>query len=900
MNTVNDIRSAFIDYYVGQGHRHVASSPLVPQNDPTLMFTAAGMVQFKDIFTGREKRAYTRATTAQKCLRAGGKHNDLDNVGYTARHLTFFEMMGNFSFGDYFKSDAIPFAWEMVTKTFGLDKSKLLVTVYHTDEEAASLWKKVAGFSDDRIIRIKTNDNFWMMGDTGPCGPCSEIFYDKGEHIAGGPPGSPDEDGDRFLEFYNLVFMQYEQEPDGKGGHKRVPLPKPSIDTGLGLERMATLLQGTDSVFEIDLFRTIIKHVEELVKVKENPSHRVIADHLRASAFMLADGVMPSNEGRGYVLRRIMRRGMRHAHLLGSQEPLMYRLVPTLIALMGDAYPELKRAQALITETLKNEEHRFKKTLDRGLKLLDEETATLSEGHALSGETAFRLYDTYGFPVDLTADALRAKGMSVDMPGFETAMAKQKQTARASWSGTGDATNEKLWFDLLDEVGPTEFLGYDTERVEGQITAIVKDTTRHPGERRDLPGNKAEDPGICRDDELRIGEVGLVITNQTPFYAESGGQVGDTGTITGPNGKGEVADTLKKAGKIFAHLVKITEGTFKTGEGVELKVDHIRRSNIRAHHSVTHLLHEALRRTLGDHVAQKGSLQTAERTRFDFAQPVAITPEQLKTIEADVNREILANSLVQTRVMGIEDAMETGARALFGEKYGDEVRVVSMGTKEDGANKVYSVELCGGTHVGNTGEIGLFKIVAESAVSSGVRRVEGLAGTAALAWLNEQEQRLRQAADLLKTTPGQLPERIQSLQEQNRKLENELSALRRQMATGGGPSADVKDIAGTKFAGKVLANVPAKDLKPMVDDFKKKLGSGVVALIATEDGKASIVVGVTDDLTSRYSAVELVKTGVAILGGKGGGGRADMAQGGGPNAEAANDAVSAIESALAS
>lgn len=881
MKTVNDIRSEFINYYVGQGHTHVQSASLVPQNDPTLMFTSAGMVPFKDIFTGKEKRAYTRATTAQKCLRAGGKHNDLDNVGYTARHLTFFEMMGNFSFGDYFKSDAIPFAWELVTKNFGLDKSKLLVTVYHTDDEAASIWKKVAGFSDDRIIRIKTNDNFWMMGDTGPCGPCSEIFYDKGEHIAGGPPGSPDEDGDRFLEFYNLVFMQFEQEPDGNGGHKRVALPKPSIDTGLGLERMATLLQGTESVFEIDLFRTIIKTTEEMVKVKENPSHRVIADHLRASAFMLADGVMPSNEGRGYVLRRIMRRGMRHAHLLGATEPLMYRLVPTLIALMGDAYPELKRAQALITETLKNEEVRFKKTLDRGLKLLDEETASLKPGQSLPGDTAFRLYDTFGFPVDLTADALRAKNMTVDMAGFETAMEKQKQTARASWAGTGDATNEKLWFDILDETGPTEFLGYETERAEGQIKAILNNN--------------------AKTGEAKKGDTVHIVVNQTPFYAESGGQTGDTGIIIGPNGEGTVTDTLKKAGKVFAHAVTVTKGSFKTGEGVELKVDHARRSNIRAHHSVTHLLHEALRRTLGDHVAQKGSLQTDERTRFDFAQPNAITAEQLKAIEAEVNQEILANTSVETRVMSIDEAMETGARALFGEKYGDEVRVVAMGTKADGANKVYSVELCGGTHVGRTGEIGLFKIIGESAVSAGVRRVEGLAGNAALEYLNAQERKLKETADLLKTTPGQLAERVQALQDQNKKLEQELSNLRRQMATGGGASSasDFKDVGGVKFAGKVLEGFPAKDLKPMVDDLKKKLGSGVVTLIATDDGKASIVVGVTDDLTGKYSAVDLVKTGVEILGGKGGGGRPDMAQGGGPDIKAANDAVSAIEKKLA-
>ena len=880
MKTVADIRAEFLNFYAGKGHAIVPSSGLVPQNDPTLMFTNSGMVQFKDIFTGREKRAYTRATTSQKCVRAGGKHNDLDNVGYTARHLTFFEMLGNFSFGDYFKSDAIAFAWEMATKNFGLDPSKLLVTVYNTDDEAADLWKKVAGLDDRRIIRIKTNDNFWMMGDTGPCGPCSEMFYDKGEHIAGGPPGSPDEDGDRFMEFYNLVFMQYEQEPDGMGGHKRVPLPKPSIDTGMGLERMATLLQGKETLFEIDLLATIIRHAEELTGQRETASHRVIADHLRSSAFLMADGVMPSNEGRGYVLRRIMRRGMRHAHLLGAKEPLMYRLVPTLVALMGDAYPELKRAQALITETLKNEERRFKTTLERGLKLLDEETALLHDGHALPGEVAFKLYDTFGFPVDLTQDALRSRDMKVDMTGFEAAMQKQKDTARASWVGTGDAANEKVWFDLYEALGATEFLGYETLKAEGQIRAILKDGVRVA--------------------EAAVGDTVLVVTNQTPFYAESGGQTGDTGTLTGPDGAGDVTDTLKKAGKIFAHAVTVTAGTLQETQGVELQVDRARRARIEAHHSVTHLMHEALRRALGEHVAQKGSLQTADRTRFDFVQPGAITPAQLDAVEAEVNREIRANTAVATRVMGIDEAMATGARALFGEKYGDEVRVVAMGAAAGGAAKVYSVELCGGTHVASTGEIGLFKIVSEGAVSAGIRRVEALAGQAALQHLNAQERKLKEAADILKATPAELPDRVRILQDHNRKLENELATLRRQLATGGtGAAADVKEIAGIKFSGMVLRDIPVGDLKPMVDDLKQKLGSGVVALVATGEGKASIVVGVTGDLTSRYSAVDLVKRGVEALGGKGGGGRADMAQGGGPNMAAANDAVNAVEKALA-
>ena len=908
MKTVNDIRSAFTDFFVSKGHIHVPSSPLVPQNDPTLMFANSGMVQFKDVFTGREKRPYSRATTAQKCVRAGGKHNDLDNVGYTARHHTFFEMMGNFSFGDYFKEEAIANAWELVSKVYQMPKDKLLVTVHTSDEQAADLWKKIAGFSDDKIIRIPTDDNFWQMGDTGPCGPCSEIFYDQGDKLFGGPPGSKDEDGDRFLEFWNLVFMQFEQFNDGR---PRMPLPKPSIDTGMGLERMAALLQGKTSNYDIEYLRNIIEHVADLTGVDPDgdmaPSHRVIADHLRCASFLLAEGVTPSNEGRGYVLRRIMRRGMRHAHLLGAKEPLMYKLFPTLVGMMGDAYPELGRAQALITETLKNEERRFKQTLERGLKLLDEETETMQAGQSLSGDTAFKLYDTFGFPVDLTADALRAKDISVDMEGFEAAMKRQKETARASWAGTGDAANEKLWFDLVEELGATEFLGYETEQAEGQIRAIVPDpaSSRHPGEGQDLPDNTVQDTGIRRNDALGLNEVGYIVTNQTPFYAESGGQVGDTGLIIGPNGRGEVADTLKKAGKIFAHLVKVTEGTLTVGEGVELKVDHAHRSAIRAHHSVTHLLHEALRKRLGDHVAQKGSLQTAERTRFDFVQPNALGPDDLRSIEAEVNREILANTPVETRVMAIDEAMESGARALFGEKYGDEVRVVSMGTpREPGSNIAYSVELCGGTHVRHTGDIGLFKIIGESAVSSGVRRVEAVAGNTALNYLNEQDRKLRAAADLLKSAPSDVADRIRALQDQNRKLENELSALRRQMATGnfgGGDSAaaDTKDIGGVKFAGKVLAGFPAKDLKPMVDDLKQKIGSGIITLIATEDGKASIVVGVTSDLTGRYSAVDLVRAGVEALGGKGGGGRPDMAQGGGPNGNAANDAVAAIEKALA-
>jgi alanyl-tRNA synthetase len=863
----------------------VPSSPLVPQNDPTLMFANSGMVQFKNVFTGVEKRPYTRATTAQKCVRAGGKHNDLDNVGYTARHHTFFEMMGNFSFGDYFKEEAIFNAWELISKNFAMPKDKLLVTVHTSDEEAADLWKKIAGFPDDKIIRIGTNDNFWMMGDTGPCGPCSEIFYDQGEKLAGGPPGSPDEDGDRFLEFWNLVFMQFEQEPDGNGGHIRKPLPKPSIDTGMGLERMSALMQGKTSNYDIDLLRSIIEHSADLTGVSPDgaqaPSHRVIADHLRTSAFLLADGVMPSNEGRGYVLRRIMRRGMRHAHLLGAQEPLMYKLFPTLMSMMGEAYPELKRAESLIVETLKNEETRFKKTLDRGLKMLDDETASLSEGQKLSGETAFKLYDTFGFPVDLTADALRTKGMEVDMAGFEKAMEDQKALARKSWAGSGDTGTSKLWYELFDKVGATEFLGYKDVVSEGQVLAIVKD-------------------GV-EVDKLENGEEGFIIVNQTPFYAESGGQVGDTGIMLTPAGDAfSVTDTKKQVGKIWVHIGKVSKGTMNKGEGVELRVDTVRRKEIEAHHSVTHLLHEALRQTLGDHIAQKGSLQDDGRTRFDISQPNQITAEQLREIESQVNEQIRANTEVVTRVLPLDEAVESGARALFGEKYDDEVRVVSMGTpRSAGSNIPYSVELCGGTHVKRTGDIGAFKIVGESAVSAGVRRVEAVVGKAFLEMVHEKEALVTDMMGTLKAPFAELPSRVKSLMDDKKKLEQEISNLRKQLATGGGSANDdVKDVGGVKFLAKVLPDFPAKDLKPMADDFTKKIGSGVVVLIATEEGKASIVVAVTKDLTAKISAVELVKVGSAALGGAGGGGRPDMAQAGGPNPQAANDAVSSIEKAL--
>lgn len=885
--TVQDIRSEFLGFFKDKGHEVVRSSPLVPDNDPTLMFANSGMVQFKNVFTGNEARPYTRATTAQKCVRAGGKHNDLDNVGYTARHHTFFEMMGNFSFGDYFKEDAIAFAWEMVTKNLAMPKDKLLVTVHSSDEEAAAIWRKVAGLPDSKILRINTNDNFWMMGDTGPCGPCSEIFYDQGDTLAGGPPGSPDQDGDRFLEFWNLVFMQYEQEPDGNGGYNRKPLPKPSIDTGMGLERTCALVQGKFTNYDIDLLRSIIEHVADLTGVSPDgpqaAAHRVIADHLRASTFLMADGVMPSNEGRGYVLRRIMRRAMRYANMLGAKDPVIYKLVPTLVAKMGEAYPEIKRAESLVTETLKTEETRFKRTLDNGLKLLDEETGRLASGAKFPGESAFKLYDTYGFPLDLTQDALRAKAIEVDVDGFNAAMEKQREQARKSWAGSGDSKMDKVWFDVLDKAGPSEFLGYETTRAEGVVSLLVRD-------------------GAIID-SAKTGEKVMVVTNQTPFYGESGGQVGDSGMMISTDGAViAVSDTQKMLGKVFVHIGTVEKGTLKSGDAVEMVVDAARRDAIQANHSSTHLLHEALRRVLGTHVAQKGSRQDAERTRFDVNHPKSITQDELKQIEDLVNAEIRANTEINTRLMALDDAVESGAMALFGEKYDEEVRVVSMGTTEKGANKRYSVELCGGTHAKRTGDIGLFKIVAEGAVSSGVRRVEAMTGQGALAYFKQQEDRLLETAGLLKSGPAEVADRVKALVEDRKRLENELSNLRRQMASGGsagGAAPEVKTIGSVKFTARVLEGFPAKDLKPMVDDLKKSIGSGVVTLIATDDGKASIVVGVTDDLTARYSAVDLVKAGAEAMGGKGGGGRPDMAQAGGPNGASANDAVTAIEKLLA-
>ncbi|WP_170991612.1 MULTISPECIES: alanine--tRNA ligase [Bradyrhizobium] len=888
MSSVNDIRSTFLNFFKENGHEIVASSPLVPRNDPTLMFTNAGMVQFKNVFTGVEKRGYQRATTSQKCVRAGGKHNDLDNVGYTARHLTFFEMLGNFSFGDYFKERAIELAWNLITKDFGLKKDKLLVTVYHTDDEAAGYWKKIAGFSDDRIIRIPTSDNFWAMGDTGPCGPCSEIFIDRGEHIWGGPPGTPEEDGDRFLEFWNLVFMQYEQVTK----EERVALPRPSIDTGMGLERMACILQGVESVFETDLFRNLIDAAASTLGHGPNEqnvgSYRVIADHLRSSAFLITDGVLPSNEGRGYVLRRIMRRAMRHAQLLGASEPLMHRLVWALVREMGQAYPDLVRAEKLIEETLRLEETRFRKTLARGLSILDEKSAGLKKGDMFDGDTAFTLYDTYGFPLDLTQDALKSRGISVDQAAFTDAMERQRVKARASWAGSGEAASEAIWFPLREKLGATEFLGYETESAEGAVTALIKD------------GAEVE--------SLKAGESGAIVLNQTPFYGESGGQVGDTGVLTGEGVKFRVTDTQKKAGDVFVHLGTVEQGTLGVGTALQLEVDHARRSSIRANHSATHLLHEALRQVLGDHIAQRGSLVTPDRLRFDFVHPKQITPEELARIEDIANDVVLENDEVTTRVMGVDDAREAGARALFGEKYGDEVRVVSMGkgARDHGQNALgWSVELCGGTHVRRTGDIGMISVTSEGAVASGVRRIEALTGHHARKHANDTIALAKTAALELRTTIEDVPARIAALMEERKKLERDLSDARKKLAMGGGGTSNgatsaVREVGNVKLLARAVEGVETKDLKSLVDDGKKQIGSGVVAIVGvTEDGKAGIVVGVTADLTARFNAVELVRKGSEVLGGKGGGGRPDMAQAGGPDGAKADAALSAIEQAMA-
>jgi alanyl-tRNA synthetase len=890
MSGVNEIRSAFLNFFAKNGHEIVPSSPLVPRNDPTLMFTNAGMVQFKNVFTGVEKRPYQRATTSQKCVRAGGKHNDLDNVGYTARHHTFFEMLGNFSFGDYFKERAIDLAWTLITKDFALPKERLLVTVYADDDDAFNLWRKVAGLPESRIIRIPTSDNFWQMGDTGPCGPCSEIFYDHGEHIPGGPPGSPDEDGDRFIEIWNLVFMQFEQIAPGN----RNPLPHPSIDTGMGLERIAAVLQGKHDNYDIDLFVALIRAISELTGADPNgemkPSLRVIADHLRASSFLIADGVLPSNEGRGYVLRRIMRRAMRHAQLLGAREPLMWRLVWALVREMGQAYPELVRAESLIEETLRLEETRFRRTLERGLSILDDKSRSLKKGDMFDGETAFTLYDTYGFPLDLTQDALRARGIGVDIASFTDAMERQREKARASWAGSGEAATESVWYPLREKLGATEFLGYETESAEGEVTALIKD------------GKEV--------DSLKAGDSGVIVLNQTPFYAESGGQIGDTGVMTGEGTRVRITDTQKKAGDLFVHFGTVEQGPLKLGAALQLEVDHARRGAIRANHSATHLLHEALRQVLGDHIAQRGSLVAPDRLRFDFAHNKPITPDEIRRIEDIANEVVLENGEVTTRIMALDEARESGARALFGEKYGDEVRVVSMGKRArdnaQAANTLgWSVELCGGTHVRRTGDIGLISVTGESAVASGVRRIEALTGNQARHHANAAIQTAKAAAAELRTTLDDMPARIASLMEERKKLERELSDARKKLAMGGGASAGgggtagVREVGNVKLLARAVEGIEMKDLKSLADDGKKQLGSGVVAIVGvTGDGKAGIVVGVTNDLTARFNAVDLVRKGSEALGGKGGGGRPDMAQAGGPDGAKANAALDAIAAAM--
>ncbi len=882
MSGVNEIRATFLDYFAKAGHEVVPSSPLVPRNDPTLMFTNAGMVQFKNVFTGLERREIPRAATSQKCVRAGGKHNDLDNVGYTARHHTFFEMLGNFSFGDYFKEEAITHAWTLITKEFGLDPKRLLVTVYADDDEAFGLWQKIAGFSDRKIIRIPTSDNFWQMGDTGPCGPCSEIFFDHGDHIWGGPPGSPEQDGDRFIEIWNLVFMQFEQTAEG-----RTALPKPSIDTGMGLERVAAVLQGVHDNYDIDLFKALIRASVEETGVKAEgdarASHRVIADHLRAMSFLIADGVLPSNEGRGYVLRRIMRRAMRHAHLLGARDPLMARLVPTLLGEMGRAYPELTRAEALITETVDLEERRFRRTLERGLGLLDEATKELKAGDMLDGETAFKLYDTYGFPLDLTQDALRRRDIHVNIDGFQDAMARQKAEARASWAGSGEAASAAVWFAIKDKVGPTEFLGYETETAEGVVAALVA--------------------GGAEVASLEAGAEGAIVVNQTPFYAESGGQMGDTGVIQGDGFLFRVEDTTKEGEGVFVHRGRVEAGSIAIGVPVALRVDAERRRAIRANHSATHILHEALREVLGDHVAQKGSSVDADRLRFDFSHPKPMTAEELARVEEIANDVVLQNADVVTRLMSVDDAIESGARALFGEKYGEEVRVVSMGRQGDGnrAGRAFSVELCGGTHVSRTGDIGLVTILAESAVASGVRRLEALTARGARRHLGLQDRRVRDLASTLKVQQSEVVERVEAIAEDRRKLERELGEAKKKLAMGGGGAAPqaARKIGAFDYVGRVVTGISPKDLKGLVDEAKKSITVGAVAIVGlAEDGKAGIVVGIAGDAAG-LNAIDLVKIGSEIMGGKGGGGRPDMAQAGGPDGAKADAAIEAIAEKIA-
>ena len=879
MTSTNDIRRGFLDYFGAAQHDIVSSAPLVPYNDPTLMFVNAGMVPFKNVFTGLESRETPRAASSQKCVRAGGKHNDLDNVGYTARHHTFFEMLGNFSFGDYFKEQAITHAWTLLTKEWGLDPSRLTTTVYHTDDEAFDLWRKIAGLPEERIIRIATNDNFWSMGDTGPCGPCSEIFYDHGDHIFGGPPGSPDEDGDRFVEIWNLVFMQFERQDDGTD----VPLPKPSIDTGMGLERIAAVMQGVHDNYDTDTFKALINASEELTGTKaqgdQMASHRVIADHLRSTSFLLADGVMPSNEGRGYVLRRIMRRAMRHAHILGAKEPLMHRLVGSLAAEMGAAYPELLRAQPMIEATLKQEETQFRRTLDKGIKLLDEATTGMQPGDILAGDTAFKLYDTYGFPYDLTEDALRAQGLGIDQAGFETAMNNQKAMARAAWKGSGAKASDDVWFDIAERVGSTEFTGYAANEGEGQVVALVND-------------------GVEVQSAVANDTV-TVITNQTPFYGESGGQMGDAGVISSSNMRGEVTDTAKPLGRLHAHQVTIGTGEIKVGDFVTLKIDTTRRDSLRANHSATHLLHASLRERLGSHVTQKGSLVAPDRLRFDFSHNQAVTADEIAMIEADVNAQIRGNQAVTTRLMTPDDAVAAGALALFGEKYGEEVRVLTMGKTDD---THYSLELCGGTHVNALGDIALFTIVSEGAVASGIRRIEALTGEAARLWLVGRETQLKNVAAMLKTAPDEVGARIETLMSERKRMEKELSEAKTALALSGGsgPKAEAETIGDVTFMGQVINGIEPKALRGLADDQMKAIGSGIVAIIAANENSNTVVVAVSPALHATLTAPDLVRAATEAMGAQGGGGRPDMAQGGGPaGAELAQAALDAIKAKIA-
>lgn len=877
MITTNEIRKTFLEFFQKRGHELVPSSSLVPRNDPTLMFTNAGMVQFKNVFTGQEKRPYVRATTAQKCVRAGGKHNDLDNVGYTARHHTFFEMMGNFSFGDYFKEEAISNAWDLISKEFGLPKDRLCVTVYSEDEEAWNLWKKIAGFSDEKIIKIPTTDNFWAMGDTGPCGPCSEIFYDHGEGIPGGAPGTAEQDGDRFVEIWNLVFMQYEQLANGE----RIRLPRPSIDTGSGLERLAAVMQGTYDNYETDGIKSLIEGAAETAGIgdiygKDRVSLRVIADHLRSSCFLISDGVMPANEGRGYVLRRIMRRAMRHAHLMGCKDPLMWKLVPYLTDMMGDIYPELKRGESLIVETLRLEESRFKQTLDRGLKLLDTETKGFKEGDILSGEIAFKLYDTYGFPLDLTQEALRNRKILVDIEGFEASMARQREEAKNSWAGSGESATDAVWFSLRERIGSTEFLGYTTEVSEGQVSSLVR------------AGEEV--------DEGKAGEEIFIIVNQTPFYGESGGQKGDVGYIDNERVRIKVIDTLKKPGDIIVHVGIIERGEIRVGDTVNLTVDRDKRANIRANHSATHLLQAALRKILGDHVVQKGSLVTSESIRFDFSHSRQVSEEEIIGIEEEVNRNILKNLKVSTRFMSPSSAIKEGAMALFGEKYGEEVRVLTMG---EGSDQV-SIELCGGTHVDRTGDIGSFRIISEGSVASGIRRIEAVSGMSAIYYGRKQNEIIKDVSEELRVSASEIVTRIRGLQEERKQIEKELSDLRLKLASGfsGSNRGEIDKVGSFKFIGKIDKDILATEMKSVVDEMKKQIGSGVVALLSTSGDKLSIVVGVTKDLTDKVSAIDLVRIGSEAAGGKGGGGRIDMAQAGGPDTSRAKDALEKIRATL--